>query len=64
MIVSKATHKVEEGSELTRPIGEYLEPESAFGANLHRLREIKQKYDPTNVFHKWHGFWPKASKPV
>ncbi|KAK5994884.1 FAD-linked oxidoreductase pyvE [Cladobotryum mycophilum] len=45
------------------PVGRYVNtepdgvsPMDAFGGNLGRLRELKKKYDPGNVFHKWHGF--------
>ncbi|KAH7010996.1 hypothetical protein EDB80DRAFT_640217 [Ilyonectria destructans] len=34
---------------------ESLSPEDAFGDHVQRLRELKRKYDPENVFHKWHG---------
>ncbi|KAH6850678.1 hypothetical protein B0I37DRAFT_372146 [Chaetomium sp. MPI-CAGE-AT-0009] len=34
---------------------ESLSPEDAFGNHVERLRELKQKYDPENVFNKWHG---------
>jgi FAD/FMN-containing dehydrogenase len=29
-----------------------------FGTNYPRLREIKKKYDPDNVFHKWYPIKP------
>lgn len=34
---------------------ESLSPEDAFGDHVLRLRLLKQRYDPDNVFHKWHG---------
>ena len=34
---------------------ESLSPEDAFGDHVERLRELKQRYDPANVFHKWHS---------
>jgi FAD/FMN-containing dehydrogenase len=34
---------------------ESLAPEDAFGDHVERLRVLKQRYDPDNVFHKWHG---------
>ncbi|KAM5361120.1 hypothetical protein ACJA88_014584 [Fusarium oxysporum] len=34
---------------------ESLAPEDAFGDHVKRLRELKRKYDPENVFYKWHG---------
>ena len=29
-----------------------------FGGNYERLRELKKKYDPQNVFNKWHPIEP------
>lgn len=44
------------------PVGVYINvedesisPKEAWGANLPRLRELKKKYDPQNLFNKWHG---------
>lgn len=34
---------------------ESLKPEEAFGDHVEQLRKLKHKYDPENVFHKWHG---------
>lgn len=34
-----------------------LEPEKAFGPNVKRLQDLKTKYDPDNVFWKWHAFF-------
>ncbi|KXJ89306.1 hypothetical protein Micbo1qcDRAFT_212658 [Microdochium bolleyi] len=38
-----------------------IPPESAFGVNLQRLREVKAKYDPDNVFFKWLSLYPKPA---
>lgn len=44
------------------PVGRYLNmeagsltPHKAYGSNWTRLKEIKQKFDSENLFHKWHG---------
>ncbi|GLA47601.1 hypothetical protein AnigIFM63604_002279 [Aspergillus niger] len=44
------------------PVGRYLnmengpvKPADAYGANLERLKRVKNIYDPENIFHKWHG---------
>jgi len=39
---------------------ESLSPEDAFGDHVGKLRELKQKYDPDNVFHKWHTVVPES----
>ncbi|KAI1270200.1 hypothetical protein F5Y18DRAFT_367511 [Xylariaceae sp. FL1019] len=39
---------------------EGLAPEKAYGVNVDRLQKIKEKFDPTNVFHKWHSFYRRA----
>ncbi|KAH8676110.1 hypothetical protein BX600DRAFT_546804 [Xylariales sp. PMI_506] len=39
---------------------EQLQPEKAFGPNVKRLQDLKTKYDPDNVFWKWHGFYPRV----
>jgi hypothetical protein len=35
--------------------GHDLPIEAIFGDNLPRLRELKKKYDPNNIFKKWHN---------
>ena len=32
-----------------------------FGENYTRLQEVKQRYDPENVFNKWFAIAPKVS---
>ncbi|OAQ86046.1 FAD linked oxidase domain-containingprotein [Purpureocillium lilacinum] len=49
------------GGQYNNYDGEFLGPERAFGHNLSRLQELKKKYDPENVFCKWHSVWPAAS---
>ncbi|UNI23948.1 hypothetical protein JDV02_009735 [Purpureocillium takamizusanense] len=49
------------GGQYNNYDGEYLGPERAFGHNLPRLQELKKKYDPENVFCKWHSVWPTTS---
>ena len=51
-------YRVEDGG----PVGKYInveadkiDPKEAYGMNLERLRELKWRYDPRNVFNKWHG---------
>lgn len=39
---------------------EGLSPEDAFGDHVDRLRELKERLDPNNVFHKWHNVIRKS----
>ena len=32
-----------------------------FGANYERLQELKQRYDPENVFNKWFAITPSGT---
>jgi FAD/FMN-containing dehydrogenase len=41
---------------------ESLSPEDAFGDHVEQLRKLKEKYDPNNVFHKWHTVVPVSKK--
>ncbi|RAL00843.1 FAD-binding oxidoreductase [Aspergillus ibericus CBS 121593] len=40
--------------------GHEISAQSLFGDNLPRLQEIKRKYDPQNVFRKWHDLVPQT----
>ncbi|OQD82595.1 hypothetical protein PENSOL_c175G05188, partial [Penicillium solitum] len=40
---------------INKIIGHDLPNEDIFGDNLPRLRELKKKYDPHNIFRKWHN---------
>ncbi|PKS08167.1 hypothetical protein jhhlp_005443 [Lomentospora prolificans] len=37
--------------------GDVADPRQRFGPNLERLQVLKKKYDPNNVFWKWHSFF-------
>lgn len=41
-----------------RLLGHDVDAEDLFGENLPRLRELKRKYDPKNMFRKWHNLVP------
>ncbi|KAJ4176605.1 hypothetical protein NW755_014325 [Fusarium falciforme] len=43
---------------------EALSPEDAFGDHVEQLRELKCRYDPQNVFHKWHGVVVEPKTPT
>jgi FAD/FMN-containing dehydrogenase len=36
-------------------IGHDVHIDAIFGNNLARLRELKKKYDPQNIFRHWHN---------
>jgi FAD/FMN-containing dehydrogenase len=43
--------------------GNDLPNEEIFGHNLARLRALKKKYDPDNMFRKWHNITPAIDIP-
>ncbi|TWU73205.1 hypothetical protein ED733_004489 [Metarhizium rileyi] len=49
------------GGQYANYDGERIDPTLAFGENLDRLRVLKKKYDPDNVFYKWHSLWSGSS---
>jgi FAD/FMN-containing dehydrogenase len=36
------------------------DPRIVFGESYERLQQLKAKYDPSNVFHKWFPITPAA----
>ncbi|KAJ9651122.1 hypothetical protein H2201_009284, partial [Coniosporium apollinis] len=38
-----------------------INPEKMFGVNTERLRQLKLKYDPENLFWRWHNMLPEKS---
>lgn len=40
-----------------KALGHDASAKDLFGDNLPRLQELKMKYDPTNVFRKWHNLF-------
>ncbi|KAJ5162696.1 FAD-binding domain-containing protein [Penicillium coprophilum] len=51
------------------PVGRYLNmeadlltPVQAYGRNLEKLQKTKRKFDPENIFDKWHGVVEKVER--
>jgi hypothetical protein len=42
---------------LNKSLGNEANPREIFGDNLPRLQNLKIKYDPGNVFRKWHDLF-------
>jgi hypothetical protein len=64
---SRAIHKKvrEQGGVASTNVGAYANyvdyvttPEKVFGVNTTRLVELKKKYDPQNLFYRWHNLLP------